>query len=824
MSNWGPVARTRAYRSYWLWGPAALVSVMANGAGFITYEVTRTKPLPFVTIHLDDAASSWDSDTVMHERDGQTTLKVVGASISGFKLALKLPAGQYFGNAPYRFELPDKDTSVPVTITADDGTTWVRTVNVKAGQETLLSVDYTQARGQVLVTREGDAAPIARCSDATCSIRVAPNTKITLTALVNEGSIFGGFSQYPMRTPPALVPYLGDPLASCKAGDAITAASEGHLYDCSFAVKADTEITAEFAKKPDQVQVAFTDQQLDKLIRPLTPPPPPPPIDAEKLMDQPVAALPPPPPPKLPPPELKKPEEQKKQQPPLQQPPPNMTAVEVKDDKDVKDKPPPDTKFLSDKNRDVAEETRATKTNLDKESEGKADASKESDDHTSAQIGGPDDKIRQLEDTKPTTDKHLTETDHSGNKQTAQGEIRGEGGDNGDNGTGDHTPGVLAMRGIGGRGSISDQNDGRKAGKKGLPGVNSSLAFNDYERIEGNEKVDNEREVAARKMSAKKGRWERKLDAIKSSLENFVPDVRPGNQTALKTRAAPYAVYIARMHRRIHELWGFGFLEDLDTKGADYPLNDPNLWVNLEISVNPDGTLHKVTIAKTSGKTEFDVAAVDTVISSGPFESTPEAIRSVDGRIYLRWGFYRNWRQCGTFNVEPYILTEVPADSDGGVLDDGAMVANVAHVPGSRKRPIPTGGKTVTPDDGLANQKVNPSSSVTDKQALFAANIFVSGYATAQVDKLVKLSATPFYAGGKVAAQTSADLKEMYGNLIVESGALKDWKLLTPNEYAPNAGLPAGNFVLRVQTEKESFAVVLTQTNSGEYRATQLAR
>ena len=89
--------------------------------------------------------------------------------------------------------------------------------------------------------------------------------------------------------------------------------------------------------------------------------------------------------------------------------------------------------------------------------------------------------------------------------------------------------------------------------------------------------------------------------------------------------------------------------------------------------------MHKVTIAKTSGKTEFDVAAVDTVISAAPYEATPEAIRSVDGRIYLRWGFYRNWRQCGTFNVEPYILTEVPDDSGAGVLDDGAMVANTAQ-------------------------------------------------------------------------------------------------------------------------------------------------
>jgi TonB family protein len=280
------------------------------------------------------------------------------------------------------------------------------------------------------------------------------------------------------------------------------------------------------------------------------------------------------------------------------------------------------------------------------------------------------------------------------------------------------------------------------------------------------------------------------------------------------------------MHRRIHELWGFGFLEDLDNKGADYPLNNPDLWVNLEVSVNQDGTVHKVTIAKTSGKTEFDVAAIDTVISGGPYDATPEAIRSVDGRIYLRWGFYRNWRQCGTFNVEPYILTEVPDDGGKGALDDGTMVANTAKLPGKKRRLAEAAsGPTVTPDDGRAKQKVNPDSSVTDKQALFAANLWVSAFATASVDKLVKYSTVPFYAGGKIAASTVGDLKDMYSGLVVESGPMKDWKLLTAGEYSSGSTpLPAGNVVLQVRTAKESFAVVLTRTNSGDYRATQLAR
>jgi hypothetical protein len=231
-----------------------------------------------------------------------------------------------------------------------------------------------------------------------------------------------------------------------------------------------------------------------------------------------------------------------------------------------------------------------------------------------------------------------------------------------------------------------------------------------------------------------------------------------------------------------------------------------------------------VTIAKTSGKTEFDVAAVDTVISAGPYDATPEAIRSVDSRIYLRWGFYRNWRQCGTFNVEPYILSEVPDDGGVGALDDGALVKNTAKLPGKRTDKPAIGTKPVTPDDGLADQKVSPDSSVTDKQALFSANLWVSAFATAQVDKLVSYSTVPFYAGGKIAAQNTAELKNMYGALVVESGPMKDWKLLTPAEYGGATALPEGNLVLQLRTAKESFAVVLTRTKSGEYRATQLAR
>ena len=44
----------------------------------------------------------------------------------------------------------------------------------------------------------------------------------------------------------------------------------------------------------------------------------------------------------------------------------------------------------------------------------------------------------------------------------------------------------------------------------------------------------------------------------------------------------------------------------------------------------------------------------------------------------MHWGFHRDWRQCGTFNVEPYILTNVPDDGgQGRGLDDGAILGRV---------------------------------------------------------------------------------------------------------------------------------------------------
>jgi TonB family protein len=681
-----------------------------------------------------------------------------------------------------------------------------------------LSIDLAgDGDGQVLVTKAGLAAPLLRCTKRHCVLQLALNDHVSLIAIPGEGATFEGWLQTPMRTPPALRPLMGDPLAGCgldESIDLVADASARNALECPVAITADVGVEVGFGLVPEEQDVALVPTapapELAKIKLP-EPPKPIAPVEAEKLDDQPLELAvvpPPPPPPKLitPPPPPEQPADKKPPPPP---PPPDMTMVEVPDQKES-EKAPDDATKLSDKNRDTDEETRATDTNLDKQSQGDHPQSAESDDHTSPEIGGPDDKVAHLEHTEATSDEARDDSDHSGNDSKAEGAKTGEGGDDGENGTGEK-PGQLAMREIGGRGSITDQKegDGRKRGQKGAPGLKTQLAFNDYQRIVGQDKADQERDLAAKKLAAKRGRWERKLEAIRSSLENFTPDVRPGNQTALKTRANPFAVYVARMHRKIHERWGFGFLEDLDSKPSSSPMNNFDLVSTIEISIDPDGTVHKTTIAKTSGVLEFDVAALDAVLSSGPYEPTPEAIRSVDQRVYLRWGFYRNWRQCGTFNVEPYILTDIP----GGIEPiAGGPVA---------KGPV-RGDAPVTPVGALETQKASPSSSVNDAKALYAANLWVSGFAQADVAKMSRFSIVPFSAGGQVAAQTKKDLEDMYKGLIVESGPLRDWKLMTAAEYG--AGAAGDSLVLQVRTSKETFAVVMEKTNSGEFRAVQIVR
>jgi hypothetical protein len=660
-----------------------------------------------------------------------------------------------------------------------------------------LTVDVGgEGQGGVLAQVVGDLKPLGSCTPATapCRFDVPANRYVTITAIRGEKMTFEGWR--------GCEPYAEDVLG------------------CELMAFRSREVTAVFGKVPDTVEVAWLENAIRPPELPAAAQPKPKKkkdkIDAERLEEDEVKValvkpVPPPPPiiqPPQPPPPPTPP-------PPPQEIPQNMTAVEVDDDEHVVEKAPDDATKISDKNRDVAEETRATETNLDKESKGETPASAKSDDTTSPEVGGPDDKIAHLEEVESEAENEPP-SDHSGEDDSARGQIVGEGGHDGEGGTGDRQPGLLAMRGIGGRGALLGDRigDGKKEGVKGAPGLKTDLDFDAYERIIGKDKAEEERVVARARMGARTGRWERKLEAVKSSLENFVPDVRPGNQTALKTRAHPFAVYVARMHRRIHERWGFGFLDELDGKSSSHPLNNMELVTMLELSINPDGTLYKTTVIRTSGRTDFDVAAIASVMDSAPFEKTPTEIRSVDQRVYLRWAFFRGPRQCHPSNVEYYILDSIP----GGVVPlEAGQAAVAATTASSSATPDGAGDKALAPPKPLSN----------DRNASYAANMWVSGLTSNSVKRLMKVSAVPFSVGGQPAASTTGDLQSLYEGLLGEIGGIKSWELVSPVEFSRKTGLPASvgsdDLIVLVVTTQEKLGVVLAP-HGGEYRAVQLIR
>jgi len=464
----------------------------------------------------------------------------------------------------------------------------------------------------------------------------------------------------------------------------------------------------EEANRPEEVDVAFENvepEQLPENLPPLdeTPPPttpddvvapalspkdqkktaleekkkPPPVPEPEKEKEKKVAETPPPP---VPPPPVAPP------------PPPAPPAlpekrdhhekiVELDDDK-KKVEPPPDAKYLAQRNSRAEEETRARHTNLEREQQGETSASsppktnaKPSDDKTP---GEDKDKIAELEEQKskegrqaPAVDPHLQPQaeslsppeprpepkspvlslreslprSHAITPETVDPSLP-------------HDPAGLLARP---RPKSAFQDD---AGGRLSPSqrVRLALSGKEYEMMFGAEaKAD--RQLAQKQRSTRLGsQVARRLAQVRSSLENFIPEVKAGTRTVVNARAAPFAAFIARAHRQIHKFWGFGVLEDWDGLPGTSPFNDDKLMTTLEIVLNDNGTVNKIAVVKASGYMAYDAAAIDAVLAAAPFPDPPREILSNNGKIYFHWNFARDGRACGTEGVRYFILDNAPPD------------------------------------------------------------------------------------------------------------------------------------------------------------------
>jgi hypothetical protein len=218
------------------------------------------------------------------------------------------------------------------------------------------------------------------------------------------------------------------------------------------------------------------------------------------------------------------------------------------------------------------------------------------------------------------------------------------------------TPKVIGEGGVEGQGDKGKGKGGKNDptfNKKGQPRLN--LTMSDFQQLYGetNDAKEGQEETLATNKGGKKTKREK---FVMAQLENYLPEIKPGNQTALSTAADPFAKFLHQMHLRIHKKWGDGALRDFDGMGGTNPINNPTLQVTLEIVINADGTLEKAAPMGSSGYLGYDMAAITAVFDAGPFPVPNENIRSYNGKTYVRWTLHRDNRQCATSFAEPFII------------------------------------------------------------------------------------------------------------------------------------------------------------------------
>ncbi|MCH9685499.1 MAG: TonB C-terminal domain-containing protein [Deltaproteobacteria bacterium] len=421
-----------------------------------------------------------------------------------------------------------------------------------------------------------------------------------------------------------------------------------------------------------------------------------------------------------PPPE---PEPEPEPEPPQQQPDfvlERLKMVEQPDALDEKEAPD-DVEYLSNINRDVQEQTRARVTNLERDAietqASQLEASDQPDVGTAnedviAQDEQKESRLdRQAPDVKPSQENQRPEqNDPQQQSMLAMRELEYR----------EHTMAQEANEALADaaddgalrpeqskQASLAPQERQARITQTD-PRYRFKLAHKDLDALFG-KTADAKKRMEAREQSKRKGVWDDARASWQSPLENMVPEVQVGNQTALRSRKHPFARYIAQMHRKIHEAWAWGFLDQQDSRGRKHSLNDFELWTRVEIVLDTDGRIDKVITVRYSGNTTFDAAAREIVYAAGPYPDPPASIRSGNGKVYMHWAFHRDARACGTFGAHPFIL-----DNAGqGDRPDPGIEVRAGKGGGERLARRPSSGGSHA-GHAHAHPKRNPAPDVPD--------------------------------------------------------------------------------------------------------------
>ncbi len=221
--------------------------------------------------------------------------------------------------------------------------------------------------------------------------------------------------------------------------------------------------------------------------------------------------------------------------------------------------------------------------------------------------------------------------------------------------------------------TVTPETDSAPLSQEELARVNLDMSWKSFDHT-FSEEATKAREVhveASLEERRQTGMFSGMSAKVRKALERNKGWAAPGNQEPLGDRKKIFYSYIYKIHEeRIHPIFGHGFWESLNSLGSAHELNDMSLHTLAEFEILQNGAVNEVRVVRTSGNTVFDAAAVNAVYQGSPFPPPPKEIVSWNGRVYLKWGFYRSRRMCGVFNVQPYILKDPDSEKEEVQIDE----------------------------------------------------------------------------------------------------------------------------------------------------------
>lgn len=130
-------------------------------------------------------------------------------------------------------------------------------------------------------------------------------------------------------------------------------------------------------------------------------------------------------------------------------------------------------------------------------------------------------------------------------------------------------------------------------------------------------------------------------DALASSQNDHLKDVKPSIETMLNSKEFVYYTYYQRIRTKIRQHWEPSIrqkVRKIFAQGRNIASTRDHV-TRVIITLNPAGELVRVQVVGASGIRDLDEAAIEAFRAAEPFPNPPKGIIDQDGTIKINWDF-----------------------------------------------------------------------------------------------------------------------------------------------------------------------------------------